>query len=335
MGSHPGTRGPAWLGASALLAVQITVAALASSAAPASADGNSALSRNLPARDQTGLYSSPGLEAGQAARVWTKAEHTEAAPRLARRAPHGTSAARKTGKAGMTAKAPDRTASTATTASAAKAPVKAAHAPAKAGKAPAKVAKAPMKAAKTTTKAVKVVNAAKATKGVTAAKPAKALKAVAALKARLAAARVSPVLWTRHALFRHLRLPHQQAANRLKHAGLGRRSSGNCVNRHRSTCTSLDRVRLGTLWGIVDLKRRSGCAIVVTGGTETGHAHGPRSHGNGYKIDIEHNRCIDRFIRGKHSGAVRRDGAGIHHEYRPSGHIMYANEPSHWDITFT
>ncbi|MEO3814365.1 hypothetical protein ABGB17_35665 [Sphaerisporangium sp. B11E5] len=308
MGSHPGTRGPAWLGASALLAVQITMTALASAPVPASADGSSAVSRSLPAHARVGLYSSPGLEAGHAARTWRRAEHTEAAPahRLARQGKQAKAQRKPASGTAKAAKAPEGTKATTAT-----------------------------KKAKASASAAKARKASKAVKAVKATKALKAAKAVEALKARLVTGRVSPVLWRQHQLFRDLRLPHQQAANRLKHAGLGWRSSGNCVDRHRPTCTSLDRVRLGTLWGVVDLKRRSGCRVVVTGGTETGHAHGPRSHGSGYKIDIEHNKCIDRFIRGKRSGTVRGDGAGLYHEYRPTGHTVYADEPSHWDIAFT
>ncbi|MFC4530806.1 hypothetical protein [Sphaerisporangium dianthi] len=149
-----------------------------------------------------------------------------------------------------------------------------------------------------------------------------------------AAGMVSPVLWTQHRRFQALRLQHPQAARRLRHAGLRWRSSGNCVNRHRTSCTSLATVRLQTLWGLVNLKRRSGCDVLVTGGTETGHAGGRYSHGKGYKIDIAHNRCIDRFIRSRHQGRVRGDGARLYYEKRPQGHTIYADEPSHWDIMF-
>ncbi|MET8161427.1 hypothetical protein ABZT47_34135 [Sphaerisporangium sp. NPDC005289] len=155
-----------------------------------------------------------------------------------------------------------------------------------------------------------------------------------AQRVAMASGMVSPMLWRQHLLYPGLRLRHPQAARRLQRAGLRWRSSGNCVNRHRHSCTSLATVRLQTLWGLVDLKRRSGCDVLVTGGTETGHAGGVLSHGKGYKIDVAHNRCIDRFIRSKHQGRVRGDGARLFYEHRPQGHTTYANEPSHWDITF-
>ncbi|WP_344933605.1 hypothetical protein [Sphaerisporangium flaviroseum] len=145
---------------------------------------------------------------------------------------------------------------------------------------------------------------------------------------------VSAMLWRQHRLYRAVRLQHPQAARRLRHAGLRWRSSGHCANRFRPSCTSLDSVRLGTLWGVVNLKRRSGCGIVVTGGTEVGHARGAVSHGRGYKIDIEHNRCVDRYIRKKRKGQVRGDGARLYYERRPQGYTVYADEPSHWDITY-
>jgi hypothetical protein len=149
-----------------------------------------------------------------------------------------------------------------------------------------------------------------------------------------AAVMVSPMLWRQHRRFRAVRLQHRQAARRLQHAGLRWRSSGHCANRHQRSCTSLGAVRLGTLWGIVNLKRRSGCPIIVTGGTEVGHAGGSHSHGAGYKIDIEHNKCVDRYIRSKRMGHVRGDGARLFYERRPQGYTVYANEPSHWDIMF-
>ncbi|WP_214411463.1 hypothetical protein [Sphaerisporangium fuscum] len=146
---------------------------------------------------------------------------------------------------------------------------------------------------------------------------------------------ISPALWRQHLQYREVRLSHRQAAWRLRQEGLRRRSSGHCANRHRPSCTSLDSVRLGTLWGVVDLKRRSGCRILVTGGTEVGHAGGRRSHGQGYKLDVAHNRCVDRFVRGRSPGRVRGDGARLFYENRPEGRTVYADEPSHWDITFT
>ncbi|MFC4588094.1 hypothetical protein [Sphaerisporangium corydalis] len=153
---------------------------------------------------------------------------------------------------------------------------------------------------------------------------------VAQARARM----VGAMMWRQHRRFRAVRLQHPQATRRLRLAGLRWRSSGHCVDRLGPSCTSLASVRLGTLWGLVNLRHRSHCPLTVTGGTETGHAGGRYSHGNGYKIDIAHNRCVDRYVRRKRAGQVRRDGARLFYERHPQGYTVYANEPSHWDILF-
>jgi hypothetical protein len=258
MGLHPCTRRPAWLGACALLAVQITVTALGS-AGPASAA--------TPRRPGAALRAIPdhaGKAAGSPANV--HALRLRAMSYSMSATPHAADASRV-------------------------------------GQATGRVA---------------------------------GIGKAAGQAARIgrAAGMVSPILWRQHRRYRAVRLQQPQAVRRLHHAGLRWRSSGHCANRHRHSCTSLESVRLGTLWGVVNLKRRSGCNVVVTGGTEVGHARGAISHGKGYKIDIEHNKCIDRYIRQKRKGRVRGDGARLYYERRPQGYTVYANEPSHWDITY-
>jgi hypothetical protein len=129
-----------------------------------------------------------------------------------------------------------------------------------------------------------------------------------------------------------VRLSHATANGWLKSAGLRTQSTGNCVSKHMHHCTSLDKVRTGTVAKAIELKRESGCPIMVTGGTERGHAPGQFSHGNGYKLDISHNACIDRHIQ-KHSdkAGVRSDGARI---YKSSSGTTFFDESDHWDILF-
>jgi len=128
------------------------------------------------------------------------------------------------------------------------------------------------------------------------------------------------------------RLSHVTANRWLKGAGLRTRSTGNCTSRYVHRCTSLDNVRTGTVARIIQLKRESGCPITVTGGTEVGHAPGPYSHGNGYKLDISHNPCIDRYILQKNDRVgTRGDGAPL---YRSQSGTTYADESDHWDILF-
>lgn len=129
-----------------------------------------------------------------------------------------------------------------------------------------------------------------------------------------------------------VRMSHAHAEHYLLGAGLRYKSTGHCTDRRVSTCTSLDTIRTGTIAQIIRLRHKSGCPIMVTGGTETGHAPGRYSHGKGYKLDISHNNCIDRYIH-QHSSprGVRGDGARL---YRSPSGTLYADESDHWDILF-
>ncbi|WP_406311333.1 hypothetical protein OHA77_21285 [Streptosporangium sp. NBC_01639] len=130
---------------------------------------------------------------------------------------------------------------------------------------------------------------------------------------------------------RPIRLGQTQAFQRLRNAGLRWKSSGGCTNRRLGHCTSLTAVRTATVNDVIDLKRESKCPVVITGGTEVGHAPGRYSHHRGYKLDIRPNRCISDYIMGGRSAdGVRGDGAPF---YRHAG-TVYAREPDHWDILF-
>ncbi|MFS1298752.1 hypothetical protein [Streptosporangium longisporum] len=133
---------------------------------------------------------------------------------------------------------------------------------------------------------------------------------------------------------RSLRLQQTDAEQLLRQAGLRWTSSGGCSNRQGRNCTSLQAVRSGTISSAIDLKRRSGCRLVVTGGTEVGHAPGPYSHFAGYKLDIKPNACINRYIKKNHpKQGVRGDGARLYGEEGAS-EPLYAREADHWDILF-
>jgi hypothetical protein len=128
------------------------------------------------------------------------------------------------------------------------------------------------------------------------------------------------------------RLPQRLAFDLLRRNGIGWRSTGGCTNRRNPTCTSLEGIRRGSIDGLIAFERRSRCRVVVTGGTEIGHAPGRYSHWNGYKIDIMPGRCVDRYITGRFRYAgTRGDGAALHRS--PPGHL-YADEGSHWDILY-
>ncbi|MEU4232709.1 hypothetical protein AB0F17_51155 [Nonomuraea sp. NPDC026600] len=127
-------------------------------------------------------------------------------------------------------------------------------------------------------------------------------------------------------------MSHALAADWLRDEGLRTKSSGHCTNRNLFHCTSLEDVRTSTITRVIELKRQSSCPIMVTGGTETGHAPGRFSHGKGYKLDITHNSCIDRYITKKHEkSGTRGDGAAL---YRSPTGTVFADEIDHWDILF-
>ncbi len=126
---------------------------------------------------------------------------------------------------------------------------------------------------------------------------------------------------------------HQQEAGALlRVAGLRWISSGHCTRRTNRHCTSFDGLRSASLNGIVDLRQRSRCGLVISGGTERGHSRMRLSHSHGYKLDILPNRCINRYIR-RHYRHVRKRGDGAR-QYIYASRTRFAREPSHWDITF-
>jgi hypothetical protein len=123
------------------------------------------------------------------------------------------------------------------------------------------------------------------------------------------------------------KLTNAQATARLRAAGITWSSSGNCSDRNNSTCTSFEQVNLTTIQGAETLKHASGCALNVTGGTETGHASGTYSHWNGYKLDFSKSTCLTNYIHNNFTsigGGKWQSGAGN----------IYFDESNHWDVTF-
>lgn len=123
------------------------------------------------------------------------------------------------------------------------------------------------------------------------------------------------------------KISHSQATSKFKSAGVSWSSSGNCSDRNKPNCTSFEQIHDFTVQGVLTLKSASGCAINVTGGTETGHADGTYSHWNGYKIDTSLSSCIQSYVDANFTsiGGNKWESA--------SGNIYY-REGNHWDITF-
>ena len=117
-------------------------------------------------------------------------------------------------------------------------------------------------------------------------------------------------------------------------AGVTIVSSGNCSDPSNRTCTSLAGMRQDTVNQVLALKEACPqCTIVVTGGTETGHASGSRSHGAGYKIDIDDNATLDAYLRSKLQRGGTRGGSHGGTIYNDSCGNEYVRENNHWDIT--
>jgi len=120
---------------------------------------------------------------------------------------------------------------------------------------------------------------------------------------------------------------HSTAASLLSAAGISTSSSGGCSTRSRSDCTSLECIRHNTVSGLISFKKSTGCGVTITGGTETGHASGTYSHGNGYKVDISMTSCLTNYIQSKFK---KLDS--IHWADGSSNNYHY--EGNHWDITY-
>lgn len=106
-------------------------------------------------------------------------------------------------------------------------------------------------------------------------------------------------------------------------------SSESCSDKTKTYCTSLDGVRINTINRLKAFQAAVGIPLVITGGTEVGHAGGTYSHANGYKIDLRVNDTLNNYITTNFTsigGSKWRD---------PNGNIYYRHgPPDHWDIAF-
>ncbi|MFJ4437373.1 hypothetical protein [Streptomyces sp. NPDC088923] len=128
------------------------------------------------------------------------------------------------------------------------------------------------------------------------------------------------------------KISHATATSMFSASGITWSSSGGCSNRDVSTCTSFDQLNLATAQGAQTLKSASGCALNITGGTETGHASGTYSHWNGYKLDFGKNTCLTNYVKNTFTYiGLRGDG---YPQWQAASGNLYADEGSHWDVTF-
>lgn len=128
------------------------------------------------------------------------------------------------------------------------------------------------------------------------------------------------------------KITHAQATARFSSSGITWSSSGGCSDRNTPTCTSFDQLNLASAQGAQTLRSASGCALNITGGTETGHAGGTYSHWNGYKLDFGLNSCLNSYVTSAFTYIGQRgDGAAL---YESGSGNIYAREGNHWDVTY-
>lgn len=96
------------------------------------------------------------------------------------------------------------------------------------------------------------------------------------------------------------------AAAKLSAAGITYSSSGGCTSKSGSTCTSYDGLLTGTVNSAITLKGACGCSLVITGGTEVGHAAGTYSHANGYKLDFAKNTALNNYVKNSFARIANR-----------------------------
>jgi hypothetical protein len=127
------------------------------------------------------------------------------------------------------------------------------------------------------------------------------------------------------------KLTQSAAVSQLAAAGIGYTSSGGCTTRSDVNCTSLDQINATTVNDLIAFHRTSGCAVLITGGTEVGHETSTYSHYNGYKVDLRLNTCINSYIRANYVPIVPPT-FGIE-QYRDGSNI-YTYEGNHWDVEY-
>ena len=128
------------------------------------------------------------------------------------------------------------------------------------------------------------------------------------------------------------KMSQSEAASSLRSVGITWSSSGGCTSRYTPTCTSFDQINSGTVSGVKTLRTASGCAVNITGGTETGHASGTYSHWNGYKVDTAKSTCLNGYITRSFTRIGNR-GDG-YPQWRSAAGNIYCDEGNHWDILY-
>lgn len=124
----------------------------------------------------------------------------------------------------------------------------------------------------------------------------------------------------------------QAVRNSLAAAGIAI-NSPLCTGGQTSGCTNVGGLRDETVSDLIAFSQAcDDCEVVVTGGSEGGHASGTYSHNNGYKVDIRLTPSVESHITDSYTRiGTRSDGATIY--YDDNGNYYY-RESDHWDICY-
>ncbi|MEU8773847.1 hypothetical protein [Streptomyces sp. NPDC048606] len=167
-------------------------------------------------------------------------------------------------------------------------------------------------------------------------RPRPSLRSLVTVLALIAAALLAPgfgVLTAAGEAHAAGKISHATATSMFRQSGITWSSSGNCSDRNNPNCTSFEQLNLDTAKAAQTLKSASGCALNITGGTETGHAGGTYSHWNGYKLDFGKASCLNSYIKNTFTPIGARPGDGAPQWKSGSGNV-YADEGNHWDVIY-
>ena len=108
-------------------------------------------------------------------------------------------------------------------------------------------------------------------------------------------------------------------------------------------CTNVGGLQQDTIQQIINMSDKcgngpAGCGLVVSGGSEPGHATGSQyTHGNGYKVDIRLGTQLDGIIKKFTYGGTRLgDAPGVADPFwtdKCGNQYVQEASLSHWDIT--
>lgn len=94
----------------------------------------------------------------------------------------------------------------------------------------------------------------------------------------------------------------EKTREKLALAGITVSSSGNCSDPFNRNCTNVGLLPESTINKIIDLKKKCGCEIVITGGAETGHAtHGPDKP----VFDLRTNKTLAEYLKNNNSDILK------------------------------